>query len=1767
MSGTIDERVVSLKFDAAQFGQGVKSTLDQLGQLNKGLQLQGATKGLGEFNRNGLASIASGVENISRKFSAMGVAGVAAIATITSKAVTAGITLAKALTIDPVKAGLESYNQQINATQVILANTAGAGTTLKQVTATLAELQVYANLTVYSFSQMTENIGRFTAAGVPLKQATAAIKGLANVAALSGANTQQMSSAMYQMSQALSTGVLRLQDWNSLSNANMAGTNVQKAIEATAHAIGGVSGKNMDAALKKFGNFRQSLQSGWLTSDIFSKAMGVMAGTVDKATGKMRAFSVAELEHQGFAKKDAEALHQLSQAALDSATKIRTIPQLTQALKEEVATAWGQVFKTIFGDINQATTLFSALHTVAENALTGPIYALNKVLQNWAKAGGRTAAIDAIATAFHALAAILAPIKDAFHEIFPPATGKQLADITKAIDNFMHSLVIGSDTADKLKRTFAGVFAVFGIGWDIIKEVAKTLFGLFDGVGSGASSFLDVTASVGDFLVALKNAIEQGQGLHKFFEGLGKVLAVPLHLLGMFADIIGQAFSGVGNIDTSGLDRLNARLSPLAALGHALSTIWGHLTDVFMSVLHAFGPLADKISSGLSAIGDAIQSSFDSGNFSHILDAINTGLFAALVLIIRKFVISFKGIDVSGGIVDSIKASFGQLTDTMTTMQNNIKANTLLKIAGAIGLLTISVVALSLIDSAKLTKALTAMAVMFTQLVLTMAIFTKVAEGGTFVKLPIAAASLILLATAIDLLTIAVAQLAKLDWNGLAKGLTGVTVLLGVLVATMQLMPPGEKMISTGAGLILLAAAIKILASAVTDLSGLSWGEIAKGLVGVGGLLLALGLYSKFADANAAGVLSGAGIVLLAAGIKILASALQDIGQMSWGEIAKGLVTLAGALLLIAAALKVIPPSSVLSAAAIFIVAASLSKIGDALAAMGQMQWGQIAKGLVSMAGALALIAAALALLPASSLLSAAAIFIVASSLGMIADALGKMGAQTWGEIAKGLVTLAGALAIIAGAMLLMTGALPGAAALIVVAAALAILTPVLVTLGSMSWGEIAKGLATLAAAFTIFGIAGLLLTPVVPTLLGLGAAIALIGAGVALAGVGVLALSVGLTALAVSGAAAGAAVVVLITTIAKSLPTLATGMADAMVAFITEIAKHTPAAMAAFTVMVTALLTTIEKLTPKILHTVDVLLTAFLNLLVDMVPKVYTAGIKILTGILNGIAANIGKLVKAGANVIIKFLQGVAAQAGPIATAAAKAIVTFINGLANAIENNISDIRAAGLHLAFAIIDGMTLGLAGGAARVAGAAIDVAKGALGAAAHALGIHSPSKEFYKLGQYSMQGFALGLKSGDRGSVLKTFDDMKNKLRDVLASSSKDVEQAAAKLKKLKDAHDQNAKAIRAATAALAQAKKEHRETTNAYVVLTKRLVDERNKLAGLASSYQVVTDKLKAAQDALDAAKKTRDDFATSTADAFDNLPDLTGDTQVSDFISGLQQQIADTITFAKDLQKLRDAGLSDKIYKELLGKGTGALPFVQQLLDGGADMIKQVDDLGNQLDSASKDLGTSASTALYQAGVDAAQGLVDGLAKQQAAIQLQMNAIATYMVNAIKAKLGIKSPSKVFAQIGEYAGQGLVQGLESYSGVVAKSAEGVGQDAILALRKSITGLPDLLGGDFDLAPTIRPVLDLTDVVAGAARISKVLAPTPIGVSAAYSAARDVESGFNANAAAMPDHVFEDNSTHVSLTQNNSSPKALSDAEIYRQTKNQLSVVKKVVDK
>jgi tape measure domain-containing protein len=1268
MSTTVDERVVEMRFDNKQFEQNIQTSLSSLDKLKKSLNLEGAAKGLETVNdaankcSGNMSPLSNAVETVRVRFSALEVMAITALQNITNSALAAGKNLVSAFTIDPIKTGFEEYETQINAVQTILANTSSKGTTLDQVNNALDELNHYADMTIYNFTEMTRNIGTFTAAGVDLDTSVAAIKGIANLAAVSGSNSQQASTAMYQLSQALAAGTVKLQDWNSVVNAGMGGQVFQDALKETAK----VHGIAIDEMIKDEGSFRETLSKGWLTSDILTETLAKFTGDLNED----------QLRTMGYTDDQIKSIMEMGKTANDAATKVKTFTQLFDTLKEAAQSGWTQSWEIIVGDFEEAKELLTEVSDTFSAVINASADARNKMLQDWKDLGGRTMMIEAVKNVFDGLVSVAKPVREAFNEIFPPMTGKQLAEITERIRDLTAKFKMGEESSKNLKNTFKGVFAVLDIVGQAFKAVAGgvgELIGLFLPAGNGV---LSLTGSFGEYLVKLDETVKKTDIFGKAVSTVVDIVKTVITFVKTagekvkeFGKAAGEKFDFPGfELFHSFLERVHDRMAQIGdGAGKMKSGVivafemMGEALEKckFLKVMEALWTAVKVIAGGIAdAVGTmmgTLAEKLGNADFSGVLDILNSIAVGGIALSVSKFLKSVtEPLEGLNGVLEGVTRILDGVRGCFEAYQTNLKAGTLLKIGAAIALLAGSIVAISLIDSDKLSASLGAITVLFANLLGAMAIFNKISSDTG--KVSKACTAMIAMSVAVSILAGALKKVSDLDWGELARGLVGIAGLTTIVVASSKAMASSQKQVMKGAtSLIIFGAAIKILASACEDLSKLQWDELGRGLTGVGVLFAEIAVFLRVAKFNGKMISTATGIVILSAAMKVLASACKDFGQMEWSEIGKGLAGISGLLAELAVFTNLAGNAKHVMSTGVALIAigAAMKIFASAVKDFGQLQWDEIGRGLTAMGGALAEVAIAVNLMPKNMIGIGTGLVIVGGALETIANCMSKFGGMQWEEIGRGLTVMGGALAELAISLNFMKGTLGGSAALLVASGALAVLAPVLSILGALSWEAIAKGLISIAGAFTIIGVVGAVLTPLVPTILALSGAFALIGVGVLTIGAGLLAagtglsaLAIGFTALATAGAAGATAIVaaltVIVTGIAGLIPAVLTKVGEGIIAICKVIAAGAPAIGEAVKAVVLTLIDVFVSCVPQLADGALQLVVGVLAALVTYTPQIVDLAFKFLIGILDGIASNLPSLIKAGVDVLVAFFAGI---------------------------------------------------------------------------------------------------------------------------------------------------------------------------------------------------------------------------------------------------------------------------------------------------------------------------------------------------------------------------------------------------------------------------------------------------------------------------------------------------------------------------------------------
>lgn len=1302
---SIDNRVVQMEFDNKKFESNAKESIGTIDRLKKSLNFEDSVNSLSNLEKAGnkfsLDGIGRGIDMISNRFTTMGFIGMTTIQNLTNSAINAGKQFVKSLTIDPVKTGLDEYETKMNAITTIMTNTASKGTTLEEVNKTLEDLNLYADQTIYNFAEMTRNIGTFTAAGIGLEDSATAIKGIANLAAGSGSTSQQASTAMYQLSQALAAGTVKLQDWNSVVNAGMGGELFQNALKKTAKAMGIVVNESVP--------FRESLQDGWITSEVLIKTLN------DFAEDEM---------------------------LLKAATQVKTFTQLIDTMKESVQSGWSQTWENIIGDKDEAASLFTALNDGFGAVVGKAADARNEMLKFWKENKGREYVIRGIANVLLFLGQVIQPIKDAWAEMFPPMTGKRLVELSKNFMEFASKLKIGESTVENIKRTFRGLFAVLDIGRQVFLALGSGLNSVVKYLFPAAGGFLSFTGSIGDYVVSLNEAIKSSNIFNVVISKIGNFMKPIADGVKKSVTLIIDTFKSFGSADLSGLDsfsdRVKARLEPFSKIADIAKTAVNKITGLIKKVAPVFYKLASIVGDAFEKTRKNILKSLDGVEFNSIFDLLNSGILVALTVGINKLVKSLGEMTVkikmlfgSGGFLDSITNVLNSVRGSLEAFQGNLRAKTLLTIATAIAILAASLTVLSLINSEKLTVALTAISALFIELFAGISIFTKLmGDGKGFNSIRKLITAMIPLSVSILILSAALKSISKLEWDELFRGLVGITTMTTLLVLAINAIDKSSGKIIKGAtGLIAFSTAILILTKAVKNLSMLTPEELTKGLVALTVILAEVALLTRLMGDSKRMISTGIGMIALGAAMLILASAIDRFKNMKWDEIGRGLVVMAGSLTAITVAMNLLPKGMITKATGLIALGAALLIISTAMTNFGNMKWNEIIKGLVTMAGALTIITVALKLMPVSMIVTSLGMVAIATALVILSNALTSMGKMSWSEIGRGLIVLAGSLTIISLAVYAMSTALPGAAALLIISVSLNALAVALKTMGSMNIKEIGLSLLALVGVFTVLGLAGLVLGPMIPTLLGLSASVALLGVAVLAAGAGLLLFSAGLASLSVSGAAGAAAIVTMITAWVGTIPyfyqTLAKGLIDFIKIIAVGIAEATPLIVDALETVINGILQLIRNVAKPLADTIVYLVIVVLETLEENAPT-----------IIEGLIKLIGTILKTIGDMLYDWGFEAGMKLG-------EALDNMWTSVKSKFDETVTRMKEFGKNIIQGLINGIkNTPLIKAITAVGGAVLDTFK-------EVFGINSPSREGYELGEYISKGLGNGIR--DNGS--------------------------------------------------------------------------------------------------------------------------------------------------------------------------------------------------------------------------------------------------------------------------------------------------------------------------------------------------------------------------------------------------------------------------------
>lgn len=1230
MARPIDEKIVAMKMDNSDFKQKATETVGLFGKLKNSLtgkistnNLDGVGKSLSGIqkaaNNTDISSLGRAADAVASRFSNLGVVATTALVNISNRVTDTALNMWNSLTTAPIMDGFREYETKMGSIQTILANTQSQGSTLDDVKRNFEELNAYADKTIYSFADMTKNIGLFTNAGLGLDESTSMIKGFSNAAAASGANNEAAARAAYQLSQGLSAGYIMQMDWMSLSNAGMGNNNMKRDLIAIGKAKGTLDKSLSDDAIIQ--DWKALLtDEQWLTSDVMSTYLQTMAGDLGEA----------ELKTLGLTEAQAKLMVQNAATANDAATKVRTFTQLMSTLREGVGSSWAESFEIIFGDFEEATKLWTGI-----NNKIGPILAKqgqtrNALLRSVFEDG------DNLKNLFGGIENVLAPIGqifgaigDGFRKAFPPTNTAAIQKFLESFKNITQVFRLSEGSVQSLTTIFQGLFSVLAIGWKVVKggvAVFLALIPSFEGVGA---KLLELISKLFLFPSALNDSATSASAFGAVLDFLLVTAGVVAAGLEAFLDVI---------LDFA--DHVEAAWQILSTGDFKSGGPWNEDDEIVSRLYNIRDAVVDTVGTikevwSIFTKGDYIGTGpwdEDSKIVDWMFDVREGAISMAegfseiewsLEPVVGAFTYFFES--VANGwtwLKETVSAAVDFLADKMPTGDQLFAGGILAAFAGIMGFaLKLSWDVYQLFDGWSNIVANTA------------DILEGVGDALNAFTLQVRANALLTLAIAIGILAVSLLLIANLKMSQIAGGLYAISVSMAVLVGALAIMSKydiaGAGM-STAAQIVGLSIAFFILAGALKVLSSMSWGEITKGLFGLIGVLgtfsIAIAVMSKFGGANLGA--TAFQLLAVAGAIYILMGVVKRIGELDTGVLVKGVAALGVILAQLALFVRISGASkiSVSTAVGVLALAGAIVIIVQAIKMIADIDVKMLAKGLITVTLILAALAGFSMLTGNGSLLAAGAgvllIAVALNSLLVPVLALGTMDLKTLGI---GLGAIALALVAIGAASMLMTGAIAAGAGIVAIAIGLHLLLVPIAALGSMSWKTILTGIFGLALAIGVLGGVAALLGLVAPAMLVFVGVLALASVAMALAGLGMSLFSTGLLTLATMSSGA-------ITVIIATLTTLIVGLGSMTPMFVNWVGD-----------MIILLVTKIAEGTPIIAGKFYEMILAIIKVFADNLPAFVEVATRIITGFLDAMAEALPQIVESATNLAVSFIEALA--------------------------------------------------------------------------------------------------------------------------------------------------------------------------------------------------------------------------------------------------------------------------------------------------------------------------------------------------------------------------------------------------------------------------------------------------------------------------------------------------------------------------------------------
>ena len=1257
------EKVVSMKFDNAQFEKNAQTSMSTIDDLKKSLDFSGMSNSLSA---------------VGQKFSAFETLAVGALLRIGGQAVDAGEKLVKSLSIDQLTAGWSKYEQKTASVQTLVNST---GKSVAEIDEYLDKLMWFSDETSYSFTDMTAALAQMTSSGGDIDKLMPMITGVANATAFAGKGATEFNSTIRNLTQSYQAGYLQLQDMKSL---NLMGTS-SKQLKETFISVAESLGKIEKGAVT-LNNFDETLKDKWADTEVMEKALSKFSELSEAA------YAAVDAGQFDTAAEAIEALaadyDELAVRAFRSAQEAKTFSEAIDATKDAVSSGWLASFEYIFGNYEEAKVLWTDLANELWELFAGGAELRNNILSVWKEAGGRDDLIAAFWNIYDAISGIVTAIKEAADDIFKPLfsdaeTGaSRLWTLTNRFRTFTEALRLTDDetgelneTGQKIKSTFRGIFAAIGIVKDILVAIIKPFGIFFQGVSSGA---LDVTANIGEMIVSFRETIQESGVLEQITERLGGVFGAVGSFIGdlvgsirrfisllkfdgayasidllnslltdivefvfnvvsaltgkdlteakdsiirfvntisdgllsfyrviepvikgiidLFSgsfDSIKEAFASLKNVDLKPANDLSENtekaFSPLKTLFEGLKKLFGGIAELFKALKPVFSGIIKTVGKVMGSLGSALTNIVQNFDPSRLGSILETGIKAGIGIKLMGLLNSFKGVgDKAKGIFGGIKEMFSGITDFFKAFQKvgkakelEAKMSALKQIAIAVGILAAAMYILASIEPHKMQAAMTSVTILVAELIGSIKLLEKSSKKGNLKKI---GTTMMELGAAVLLLSFALKTIGNLEPDQIKNGLLAITVLMAEMVIAAKALSgkKSKQMMSGAKNAIMFAAAIRVLVMSVKALGKMKPEEVKQGLVGVTILLTEMVVAAALLgnDKSTKAMLKGAGnAVIFALALRILVSSVKSLGKMDPNSMKQGM---AGVTILLIE---------------LTVVAALLGNDKDTKAML---------KGALN-----------------------AAIFAIA--LRILVSSVKSLGKMDFNQMVNGLLGVSALLLIMAVVAQEMQGSGKGAGAMVVAASALIVLALALKLLGTLSWKQLVIGLTAIAGVFVILGVASLLLSEAVPTLLALSGALALMGLAAVMFGAGALMVALALATLGKATKSAVASIIAAITMLITALP-------DMVAALFNSLKRAGTSIVGSVVEIVKMVLLSLKEVTPIAVETLMELLLTTLSALSENIQPIVESLLGIVIGTLKGLASGVPEMI----TVLLDLLKNV---------------------------------------------------------------------------------------------------------------------------------------------------------------------------------------------------------------------------------------------------------------------------------------------------------------------------------------------------------------------------------------------------------------------------------------------------------------------------------------------------------------------------------------------